>query len=145
MRHMSFSLTTAQYEDRTKDVTRRLGWNDMLPGDVFMGVVKGMGLKKGEKVQRLHAAKCVSIRPEKLRAMIDLKVYGRREVIREGFPHLTPAEFVAMFCNHNHCTPDALVNRIEFKHLDTEPRFVFKRLVSPGKPPTSREYPRVKP
>lgn len=48
---------------------------------------------------------------------LDLE-YGRREVIREGFPDLTPAEFVAMYCRHNGCTPETVVTRLAFSYLD---------------------------
>jgi len=51
-RNMSFMLTTAQYCARTKDVTRRLGWANLKPGDMFNGVEKAMGLKKGEKINK---------------------------------------------------------------------------------------------
>lgn len=50
MRNISFALTTPQFKSRSKDVTRRIGWWFLKPGDVVMGVEKGMGLKKGEKV-----------------------------------------------------------------------------------------------
>jgi len=33
MRNMSFSLTTQQCREMTKDVTRRLGWAILKPGD----------------------------------------------------------------------------------------------------------------
>jgi hypothetical protein len=48
MRNISFSITRFQFCDRTKTVTRRLGWAKLKPGDVLMGVEKAMGLKKGE-------------------------------------------------------------------------------------------------
>lgn len=91
MKNMSFALTTRQYRRRTKDVTRRLGWLALKPGQRFMGVVKGMGLRKGEQVQRLHAAEATHIWREELRSLIEFPAYGQSEVIREGFPHLTPA------------------------------------------------------
>ena len=47
-RNMSFALTTAQYNDRTKTETMRLGWAFLKPGEVFMGIKQGQGLKKGE-------------------------------------------------------------------------------------------------
>lgn len=33
MRSMSFMLTTRQIRERSKDVTRRLGWEKLKPGD----------------------------------------------------------------------------------------------------------------
>jgi hypothetical protein len=114
---MSFMLTTQQVRERSKTVTRRLGWGFLVPGDLVQGVEKGMGLKKGETVQRLAVIKILGTRWEALRAMTDNAGYGRAECAAEGFPHLTPAEFVAMLCKaHRGTTPETLVNRIEFNY-----------------------------
>lgn len=114
MRLMSFSLTTKQFKARTKHVTRRLGWNNLKPGDVVMGCEKCMGLKKGLKVKKLHAIVITRNTREKL-----VEIYGHSEfeVAREGFPKMTKAEFITIFCRHNHCTPKRVINRIEFRHL----------------------------
>ena len=112
---MSFRLTTVQFEQRTKTVTRRLGWWNLKVGDVVMGVEKGMGLKKGEKVRRLHAVKVVSVGGETLLSMHRFK--GREETTREGFPDLYNHEFIEMFRRHHGCSSDVLVNRIELEHL----------------------------
>ena len=111
MRLMSFALTTAQYRDGSKTVTRRLGWKGLKPGDVFMGVEKAMGLKKGEHPVRLGPGECVSNTEERLDAIT------AEDVAREGFPGMTPAEFVAMFCRHMKVKPDQKINRIEFRRL----------------------------
>ncbi len=111
-RNMSFSMTTAQFRARTKTVTRRLGWWNLKPGDVIMGVEKAMGLKKGEKVKRLGRIRIVRVGTEILTAITD------QEVIREGFADMTPAAFVAMFCSHHKVVPQVPVNRIEFEYLD---------------------------
>ena len=47
---MSFALTTEQVRNRTKTVTRRLGWATAKAGDIVQPIVKGQGLKKGERV-----------------------------------------------------------------------------------------------
>lgn len=111
MRNMSFFLTRRQYEQRTKTVTRRLGWANLKPGEQFMGVVKGQGIPKGGHVEKLHTSECVSNRPERLDAIT------QEDCEKEGFPYWTPAQFVHFFCHANKCTPDTIVNRIEFKHL----------------------------
>lgn len=122
---MSFQMTTRQYVDKSKTVTRRLGWDDIKVGEIQNGVEKSQGLKKGEKVKRLGQHRVVSSRWEPLRDITP------EDVIKEGFPEMTPDEFVRMFCEHNRnrewkgpggkrrkgCTPDSPVNRIEFKHL----------------------------
>lgn len=111
-------LTPGQVRRREKDVTRRLGWKKAKPRNLAQPVVKGMGLKKGEKVEKIGGPiRFTDVSWEPLRAMTDNLAYGRRECIREGFPHLTPHQFVAMFCAHNRCTPETEVTRIAFEYL----------------------------
>lgn len=121
MRNISFALTTQQFRDRNKTVTRRIGWTRLKPGDLLMGVVKGMGLKPGEKVERLGAIRVVSVRQEELQAMTRDRDYGFRECVLEGFPAMAPApdDFVRMFClSHKDCFPSSRVTRIEFEYMD---------------------------
>lgn len=42
------------------------------------------------------------------------------EVRAEGFPDITPSQFVDFFC-HSHvgCTPDSTVTRIQWRYLDS--------------------------
>lgn len=108
---MSYSITTQQMYDEIKDVTRRLGWSFLQAGDHVMAVEKGMGLKRGEKIKRIYAIEIISNTPEPLRSIT------QDEVIREGFPQWTPAQFIEMFCKHNKCAPDTIVNRIEFRRV----------------------------
>ena len=114
-RNMSFMLTTGQFKNKSKTVTRRLGWLFLKPGDVVMGCEKCQGLKKGETVNRLGLIWIVSTRAEQLDAIMANPV----DVIREGFPEwrLTPWKFVEMFCKHNKCSPETEINRIEFEYL----------------------------
>lgn len=128
MRNISFSLTTAQVRNRSKTVTRRLGWKNLKSGDHLQGCVKCMGLKPGEKLQKLAVIEVVSVRREKLNTLLGVpqsEVAGdfytpseaRDEVNSEGFPLLTADEFVKFFCaSHKGCTPDTIVTRIEFKY-----------------------------
>lgn len=116
MKRMSFSMTEEQYVSGSKTVTRRLGWWDkkadrprLKPGEVFMGIRKGMGLKKGEKQVELGRSEHIESRREPLSAITP------EDVIREGFPDMTPAEFVSMFCAANRCKPDTVITRIEFR------------------------------
>lgn len=107
-RNMSFSITTRQMYQGTKVVTRRLGWDNLKAGDIVCAVEKGMGLKKGEKVKKIGMIEIISV----VREPLSRVTYA--ECVREGFPEMTPAEFIAMFCRANKCTPDTLVNRIAF-------------------------------
>jgi len=112
-RHISFMLTTAQVRARTKDVTRRLGWRTLKPGDRLVGCVQCMGLRKGQKIKRLADIEVVSVRRERL------DVITPEEVRREGFPTWSPEAFIAMFCrSHRDCTPATEVTRIEFRYLE---------------------------
>jgi hypothetical protein len=117
MRNISFSLTEEQFLDDTKDVTRRLGWKFLKPGQRLMGCRKCMGLKSGESIVRLGEIEVVSVRRELLGAMQIDPSYGRKEAIREGFPKMSGGQFVEMFCEHMKATPATVVTRIEFKHV----------------------------
>lgn len=111
-RNMSFAMTTDQFRNQTKDVTRRFGWWFLRPGDVIMGVEKAMGLKKGEQIKRLGLIEIVTVRPEALNAiMLD-------DVRREGFPDWNPEQFIDMLIKHYKANPAAIVNRIEFRYLE---------------------------
>lgn len=113
---MSFSITTQQMRDDIKDVTRRLGWWHLQPGQQIRACEKCMGLKKGEKLKVLCIIEVVSTRREPLQRMTDDLAYGLEECRREGFPEMSPAEFVAMFCaSHKGCTPETEINRIQFR------------------------------
>ncbi|MDS1141766.1 hypothetical protein RE432_15095 [Pusillimonas sp. SM2304] len=124
MRNMSFSLTTEQIQSGTKDVTRRLGWTFLKPGDLIRPVRKCMGLRPGEKIEPLRAPiRIVSVRREPLQMMTDDLDYGRDEVRREGFEdhpiYHWPSEWVHMFCaSHKGCRPYTIVTRIEFEYTD---------------------------
>lgn len=130
MRNMSFALTTQQFIDGSKDVTRRLGWSFLKPGDHFMAVEKCQGLKKGEHVKKLGECVCEHNYQEPLREIIEFpmrigfrpsilgpELFCKTETEREGFPNLTPEQFVEMFCREMHCTPETSVNRIEFMRV----------------------------
>jgi len=114
-RNMSFSITTKQMYQGEKIVTRRLGWSHLKVGDIVCAVEKGMGLKKGEKVKKIGLIEIVSVTREPLSRVTFT------ECVREGFPDMSPDEFIAMFCRANKCTPDTQVNRIGFmRHYEAQ-------------------------
>jgi hypothetical protein len=118
--HMSFSATTEAVRRHEKTVTRRLGWARLKPGGLFVPVEKAMGLKKGEKhVELWPLCDCVRNTPQSLDLLINpaFAEYAALEMIREGFPDLTPAEFVAMFVKITRCNPWVVLNRIEFGYV----------------------------
>lgn len=109
-RNISFALTTAQFLDGSKDVTRRLGWEFLEPGDVLCAVKKCMGLRKGEKLQRLGYLVVTGVRREPLNKISML------DVVREGFPGWGRRRFIEFFCEgHKGCRPDTVITRIEFR------------------------------
>ena len=118
-RLMSVSLTEPQVRARSKTVTRRDGWWEdkhgkrmLKPGDRLTLVRKAMGLKPGEKVVRIVDVEVISACRERLDAIT------QAEVNAEGFPGMSPAEFIAFFCNsHKGCAPDSIVTRIEWRYL----------------------------
>lgn len=94
-RNMSFSLTTQQIQNRTKTVTRRKGWAFLRPGDRVWACRKCMGLKPGERIERLALLEVVIVLAEPLalttmvesgRAYNMLTVRGANEVGRSGGP-----------------------------------------------------------
>jgi hypothetical protein len=129
MRNISFSLTTSQFKARTKTVTRRLNWTWLVEAVAkavstdgerprLMGCEKCMGRKAGEPLVRLGEIEVLWATREPLRRMIDEPEYGQRECIAEGFPDMTPEQFVAFFCkSHKGCTPDTVITRIQFRYV----------------------------
>jgi hypothetical protein len=109
---MSFFLTTPQFLDGSKDVTRRLGWKHLKAGDRIMAVRKCQGRKKGEPIERLGMIEVVSVRRERLTDM------RAEDCKREGFPELTRFGFIWMFCKHMGCEPSTEVARIEFRKVN---------------------------
>jgi len=116
MRNMSFSKTVKRIKDRSKTVTRRLGWSDLKPGELFWAIEKGQGLKRGEKVQRLALLRCVSNEAEPIEAR-RIRRHGPDEVRREGFPGMSVRQFVAFFCREMAVREGQMVRRIEFEYV----------------------------
>jgi hypothetical protein len=71
-----------------------------------------MGFQKGESVQKLGPILIGEHWWEPLNAIT------QEEVILEGFPEMSPDEFVEMFCREMKCKPSRLVHRIGFSYLD---------------------------
>lgn len=127
--NMSFALTTEAMRNFAKTVTRRYGWRNIHQAQILWSVKKGMGLKKGEKVERIHEIQVLHNRWEPLNRMIKEPAYGEAEVILEGFPEMKPAEFVEMLCDHNKKLPHEEVNRIEFRFLIRQTHPLLKSIM----------------
>lgn len=117
-RNISFALTTAQIRNRSKFVTRRLGWKFLKAGDILNACVKCQGLKPGEKIERLGQIRVVSVRREPLDWMTMDFDGGHGEAVLEGFPELTGSMFCEMFADNMNCDIDEEVTRIEFEYID---------------------------
>jgi hypothetical protein len=116
-RNISFALTTPQFLDGSKDVTRRMGWRYLRAGDILMAVEKSQGLGKGGKINRLGLIRVVDARREPLNQMCADLAYGAKEVVREGFPGRDETDFVLWFADSHGCEPDAIITRIEFERI----------------------------
>lgn len=112
-RLMSVALTTAQVSDRTKTVTRRLGWLMLQPGDQLTLCPKVRGRRPGEPLDRIATVEVTSVRREPLNAIT------ANDVAAEGFPGMTPEKFVSFFTStHRDCEPGTIVTRIEWRYTD---------------------------
>lgn len=109
--NISFMLTRQQVYNRTKRVTRRLGWKKLKVGQILNACEKCQGIKPGERIVRICQIRVLDTRWEPLNQIT------QEDVILEGFPEMTPEQFVAFFCEANKCQPDEPVNRIEFEYL----------------------------
>jgi hypothetical protein len=112
-RLMAASLTEPQVRARTKTVTRRTGWRMLRAGDQLTLCRKVMGRRKGEPLERITDVEVTSVRRERLDAITPA------DVVAEGFPQMTPAEFVSFFCaTHRGCHPATEVTRIQWRYLN---------------------------
>lgn len=131
-RRMSFAMTVAQVRAGAKDVTRRLGWEHLQPGDVLEAVEKAMGFKKGQTAPPpICRIRVIKVSRERLDRI------SSKECAREGFPNMKPREFVAMFCKAMRCEPTDTITRIEFEVI---PQFAVSLIGLGGDPPTERTY-----
>lgn len=111
-RNMSFQMTTEQVRSRTKTVTRRMGWSFLKAGEVVNAVNRCMGFKKGEHPVKLATIRITDVRREPLNTI------GWNDCHYEGFPEMSPKEFIAFYCKgHKGCTPETVVTRVEFEYL----------------------------
>jgi hypothetical protein len=112
-RLIAVSLTEPQVRQRAKTVTRRIGWRMLRPGDQLTLCRKVMGRRPGEPLDRIATVEVVSVRREALDSVT------AADVAAEGFPQMTPAQFVSFFCaTHRGCAPGTEVTRIQWRYLD---------------------------
>lgn len=140
MRNISFALTTEQVRNRTKTVTRRIGWEFLKPGDLLQPVEKCQGLKKGGKIAKIGGPiRVVAVERQPLDTLLTCyEMYANADLRREGFDPsmMSRREFVEMFCRTHRiptndgshaigggrsrsrpCEPSDEVTRIEFEYV----------------------------
>jgi hypothetical protein len=148
MRNISFSATTEQVRRHLKHVTRRGNkkgptWKNLQAGEHLMGCEKCQGLGRGGKIVRIEEIFTYGVGSEPLNDIIERPVrhlplcivdqypekyrmwlnpgWGIAEVVLEGFPELTPEQFVKMFCEMNNCEPETEITRILFDYVGGKP------------------------
>jgi hypothetical protein len=107
---MSVAETTDQVLDRSKIETRRLGWKFVKPGDVLTLVDRNP--RTGKPWQRLADVEVLRVTLYSTLCFID-----QASVIDEGFPDLTPEQFVEFFCRTFKCEPRQEVTVIRWRYL----------------------------
>ena len=85
MRNISCSHTKEQVRNRTKTVTRRLGWKNLKPGTLLRIVEKAMGLKPGEQIVPLAVVRVKEVTREALNKVTP------DDCVKEGFPQMSPS------------------------------------------------------
>jgi len=76
-----------------------------------MACEKCQGLKKGEKIVKIIMIEVESVRREPVNHVTP------GDVILEGFPAMSVAEFITFFCKGHHCNPETVITRIQFKYI----------------------------
>jgi hypothetical protein len=125
---MSTSLTEQAVRDRTKTVTRRLGWVFLTPGSRLTLCRKVMGRKRRdgtiEPLVRLAEVEVVDVRREPLwnitdddilREGVDSAVFGEHYT-DTGQP--TTSAWIEWFCEQMDVAPDTVITRVEWVYLD---------------------------
>lgn len=109
---MSFYHTIKQMRAFTKDLTRRDDdtWKNLKAEQIIMAIEKGQGLRFGEKQVELYPIRILSVRRE------PLNVITASDVVREGFPDWTPAQFIDFYVSTKKGRfPNMIIKRIEFE------------------------------
>lgn len=110
-RLMEVAHTAHLVRDRTKTVTRRVGWRVLKPGDQLTLCPKVRGRRPGEELERIVTVDVVSVTRERLDTIT------AADVAAEGFPAMTAAEFVEFFCaTHKGVTAADEVTRIQWRY-----------------------------
>lgn len=91
---MSVALTTQAVRDRAKTQSRRDGWLRLMAGDQLALCPKYRGVRREDR-ELITIVDVLSVRREPLSAIT------AGDVLAEGFPDFSPAEFVAFFLSNS--------------------------------------------
>lgn len=115
-RLMSVAFTEEAVRRREKTATRRKGWAFLRPGERITLCRKVMGRRCGEPLVRIVDVRVISVRREPLERIT------AEEVAREGFPGMSPHEFIRrFFVEAQGIQPADEVTRIEWAYLANAP------------------------
>lgn len=107
---MSVALTTQAVRDRVKTQTRRNGWLRLSVGDQLALCPKYRGIRRDDR-ELITIVDVLAVRREQLQAI------SAADVRAEGFPDLSPAEFVEFYCvTHRGVEPNSEVTCIEWAY-----------------------------
>jgi hypothetical protein len=122
---MSVAYTADAVIERRKTVTRRIGWTFLKPGDTLTLCRKVQGRRRRdgtvEPLERLAEVEVLSVTREPLEWLYrddEPGSYARDEVDAEGFPDLSPREFVRrFFLDAQKLDLSTEVTRVEWRYL----------------------------
>lgn len=111
MRNISVAITKEQVRARSKTVTRRKGWLFVKVGELLQPVDRTMGFKRGQRPKKIGGpVRVLNVRRERLYHITP------DECAKEGFPELTPDQFIELYCKANGGDENQEVTRIEWRY-----------------------------
>lgn len=113
---MAVTHTTPQVRARTKTVTRRVGWKTLTPGTYVTLCQKVRGRVPGQPLDRITTVRVTNVRREPLDRLTADPAYGAAEMALEGFPGMSPDEFITRFFPGH----SGDVTRIEWEYEKSE-------------------------
>ncbi len=111
VRLMSFAMTVEQMRARRKTVTRRHTAKHVAEGDLILAVEKARGVRVADRVS-IAVIRVLSVRRE------TLGMITPAECILEGFPELSPREFVQLYLKGNGISPRVPLTEIETTRIE---------------------------
>ena len=113
MRLISFAKTTEQFVEGLKTETRRDGWRRAHVGDMLQPVNRLPRVGAGKWWPLLWRGEYRHIQLD-LVERVRLGDITKEQVQKEGFPEMSPVEFVRFYCAPRQPDPDRIVTRLSF-------------------------------